>query len=292
MVSLLVACAHHDLLQKRKRSIDIGSLLHCKSLGVRFLGPLIASQVDEVELGSNHLFWLLDCRSTFHMDRENCMTPRRCLVHAVVSNGSVLFTLEQTIQGLLFVLAVHHGQSLDQSLSVGSVLHCDGAPWLLVGRHWRQHVEHELVVDFHERDLHRDGIVETAADFRKDRIDAPWHDTSVFVVGSWAGHGERLSGTRLAVTHYSAVESVNHFVYWLLCAVLKDIFLRGVMKNLVEFKFPRLGLVIDHSFASILGNTHCDSLYVKQMSKALMFLRLCSGQSGCFYQQNPVLVLS
>ena len=143
-----------------------------------------------------------------------------------------------------------------------------------MGRHWSEHVKHELVIDFDKRDLDGYGIVETAADFREDRIDAPRHKSSILVVGSRASHGERLSSTCLPIAHNCAIESINHFVYRLLCTILKNIFLRSVMKNLVEFKFPCFSLIIDHSFASVFCNTHCDSLNYTSLRKldALTFV--------------------
>ena len=41
------------------------------------------------------------------------------------------------------------------------------------------------------------------------------------------------------------------------------------MKNLVEFEFPRLLLVIHYSLASVLGNTHCDRLIEKVLVAAV-----------------------
>ena len=194
------------------------------------------------------------------MDCENCMASWRCHIHTVITNCTILFTLEQTVKGLFFVLAVYHGQPFDNCFTIRSILDCNGTAWLLMRRHWSKHVEHELVIDFYKWDLDGYGIVETAANLWEDRIDAPWHKSSILVVGSRPSHGERLSSTCLSITHNCAVETINHFVYRLLCTILKDIFLRSVMKNLVEFKFPCFSLIIDYSFASVFCNTHCDGL--------------------------------
>ena len=201
------------------------------------------------------------------MDCENCMASWGCHVHTVISDGTILFTLEQTVKGLFFVLAVYHSQPLDNCFTIWCILNRNGTSWLLMRRDWSEHVEHELVIDFDKRDLDGYGIIETAANLWEDRIDAPRHKSSILVVGSRPSHGERLSGTRLPIAHNRAIEAIYHFVYRLLCTILKDIFLRSVMKNLVEFKFPCFSLIIDYSFPGVFCNTHCDSLFFCSLRK-------------------------
>ena len=42
------------------------------------------------------------------------------------------------------------------------------------------------------------------------------------------------------------------------------------MKNLVEFEFPRLCLIIDHSFVLVLRDVHSHSLHKKNELKLLL----------------------
>ena len=122
------------------------------------------------------------------------------------------------------------------------------------------HIKHELVIYFDKGNLYRDRIIETAANFWKDCVDASWNEAAVLVVRGGSGHGEGLSSSSLTIAHDGAVESIDDFRNWLLGAILEDVFLRGVVKNLVEFEFPRLLLVVHDTFTSVLLDAHGDGL--------------------------------
>ena len=164
------------------------------------------------------------------MNSEDGVGTRRVHIKAVVSCSSLLLAFEEAVKGFLFVAALGHRQATHLNLAIGIVLHSDVRARLVCRRRLREHIEHELVVNFDKRDLDGDLVVETAADFREDLVYRSWDKPSVLVVSGGAGHGERLAGTGLTIAHDGSIEAVNDFVDSLLGAILKDLLLRSVMQ--------------------------------------------------------------
>ena len=83
------------------------------------------------------------------MDCENTVASAGRLVLIVVSSGSVLLTLEETVECFFFVAALSSSESLDVNFTLLVILNGDVSASLLVGGHSREHIKHELVVDFY-----------------------------------------------------------------------------------------------------------------------------------------------
>ena len=200
------------------------------------------------------------------MNREDGVRARRVHIEVVVSGRSVLFTLEKAVEGLLFIAALLCGETTNGNLAIKVILHRDARARLVLGLSLRQHIEHELVVDFNEGNSNSDLIVETAANLAEYFVNCARDQSSVLVVGSGAAHRESLSCSRLAIAHDSAIESVDNLVDGLLCAVLEDFLLRGVVHDFVEFECPLLLLVVHEALGAILG--HCKSHRLKKESQS------------------------
>ena len=76
MVSLLVGGSDHDLLEERKRPVDVVGFAHGDTGCTSLLGALIAGKVDQVELRCNDLFVLLNSRATFDMHSKDGVRAR------------------------------------------------------------------------------------------------------------------------------------------------------------------------------------------------------------------------
>ena len=132
----------------------------------------------------------------------------------------------------------------------------------LLGRgRLRKHIEHQLIVDLDEGDLHGDLIVEKAADLREDFVDGARDQTTILVVGRAATHSEGLTSASLTVAHNRAVEAVDDFMDGLLRAVFKNFLLRSVMQEFVKFECPLLLLVVNDTPLLVFGNRDRHSLW-------------------------------
>lgn len=77
---------------------------------------------------------------------------------------------------------------------------------------------------------------------------------------SAARHCECFSGGSLAVTHHRAVDAVDDCGDGLLAAVFKDVFLAGVVHQLVELELPCFCLIVYVTSMLILRDLNCHSL--------------------------------
>ena len=225
------------------------------------------------------------------MDCEDCMTSWRCHVYTVITNSAVLFTFKEAVKCFFLIPTMSHGQSLDYNFIIWCILDSDWTSRLLMRWYRGEHIKHQFIVDLYEWNLNRDCIIETAAHFGEYSIDTPWHKTTIFVIRGRSTHSEGLTSSSLTIAHNCTVKSIDHFMHGLLSTVFEDIFLWGVVKNLVEFEFPRLLLVVHYSFASVLSNTDRDRLIEKMSASAVDDLHLYSGQFRCFCLQSLALVL-
>ncbi len=71
MIALLVCGADDNLLQERKRSVDVVGLTHSDTSRTSLLGSLIASQVNKMQFRGDNLLGLLDRRPTLDVNRED-----------------------------------------------------------------------------------------------------------------------------------------------------------------------------------------------------------------------------
>lgn len=140
------------------------------------------------------------------------------------------------------------------------ILHWNCRPTLLVWGHVAEHVEQKFVIDLDIWNFDGDLSIETAAYLGENRIYCSRNETSVFVVLSAACHSESFSSRCLTVAHNCAVNSIDYSRDGLLTAVLKNVFLRGVVHQFVKFELPRFGLIVNMAAVLILRNLNCDSL--------------------------------
>ena len=144
------------------------------------------------------------------MNRKNGVRTGRSLIQQVVSSGPVGFTLEETVQSLLLILALDHGQALEVNLTFSVVQNAHTGAGLLMWGHVGQHVEQELVVDFNVGDFDNDLSIETAAHLGKDVVDGAGDHTTVLVILGTSSHREGLAGASLTIAHDSAVVAVDN----------------------------------------------------------------------------------
>jgi hypothetical protein len=85
--------------------------------------------------------------------------------------------------------------------------------------------------------------------------------TSVFIVLHASAHSEGLPSTGLAINHDRPIEPVDHRVHDVFRALVKDVLLTRVMKELVEFKTPAFLLVVNHATRLVLRDAHIDVLH-------------------------------
>lgn len=74
--------------------------------------------------------------------------------------------------------------------------------------------------------------------FLENLMDSSWNDSSVFEIRGGSIHSESFSSTSLSIAHDGSVIAIDDRLDNILRAVGKDVFLRGVMHYLVEFKLP------------------------------------------------------
>ena len=203
------------------------------------------------------------------MDRENGVRARRCLIQQVVCSRAVGLSLEEAVQRFLLVFALDHRESFHVDFALGVVENRNRRAGLLVGWHRRKHVEEQFVINFEVGHFHGDLGVETAAHFLENVVDGSWNDSTVLVVLGAASHRERLAGASLAVAQDCGVVTVNYAVNCLVACVLEHRFLRGVVKQLVEFKLPVFCLVVDMTAVGVFRDLNLNCLKVFEAEKSL-----------------------
>ena len=85
--------------------------------------------------------------------------------------------------------------------------------------------------------------------------------TSVFIVLHASAHCEGLPSTSLAINHDRPIEPVDHRVHDVFRALIEDVLLTRVMKELVKFKTPAFLLIVNHSTCLVLRDAHIDVLH-------------------------------
>ena len=173
----------------------------------------------------------------------------------------------------------------------------DGTPRLLVGRDWGEEVEHQLIVNFTIGHPHSVVLVESAANLIKYLVDCPGYNTSVFIVLGGPRNRERLSSPCLAVSHYCPIITIYTLPDNVPCTVIVDLFLTGVVEDLVELKLPGFLLIVDETATFILRNLYSDGLdeELEEGGCLLGRYRLCLGflKQSCWWDEfGPLLLLS
>ena len=197
-----------------------------------------------------------------------------------------MLALEQAVKGFFFILAQRGSETLYVHFALGVVLNCDVSAGLFVGRSLAEHVEHEFIVYFGERDLNSNLIVETAADLAKNFVDGARNDTSVLEVRRRPEHRKGFSSASLSIAHDGPVVAVDERADDIISAIIKNVVLGGVVQNLVEFEFPGLSCVVDHALARVFGHAYSHSLNEKELVGEVRDLPSCPGRRRCFWLRS------
>jgi len=95
------------------------------------------------------------------------MRARRSFILRVITSGSVLFSFKESIESFFFITTMLLSKSLYVYFTLSVILNSDISSSLLVSRSSRKHIKQKFVVNFNQRDLNSNLIVETATNFRK-----------------------------------------------------------------------------------------------------------------------------
>ena len=178
-------------------------------------------------------------------------------------NGSVTLSLEQEVESFLLIFAHIKGQTLDMNLTFCIVLNRDGRSLLLWSRHGGNEIKHKLIVNFEIWNSHGIFIIETTADLLEHLWNGAGNEASVLVILHASAHSKCLTGSCLSIHQHCAVETIDNGSDYITSAVIENVVLAGIVQDLVEFKSPRLLLIVDHSAMLILGDVYIDMLKKK-----------------------------
>ena len=99
-------------------------------------------------------------------------------------------------------------------------------------------------------------MIGVAADFLVNLVDGAGNDAAVFIVRRRSVHCKCFACTGLPVAHYGSIVAVGHLLHCLQRAEVKDVLLRGIMHDLVEFELPILSYVIYETSTFIFRNVN------------------------------------
>lgn len=242
VILLGIASRNHHLLQEGQRFVDIIGLFEPLN-GIQLLGPLVSGKVNQVKLGNNNLLASGLLRFTLNINCVNRVGSAAVLVHLSGSKSLLLLSLEQVVEGLLLIGDLLGDEPLHMHLPFGIILDGEARSTLVPGLVRKQIVE-LLIVDLKIADGDNDLLLGVGAYFLEDLVDGSRDDSSILEVGSGSIHRKSLSRSCLAVAHDRAIESVDDGLHDFLRAESENVFLRGVMHYLVEFKLPRFLLIV------------------------------------------------
>lgn len=188
------------------------------------------------------------------------MRARGFFVQLMGWYGTVAFSLEKEVESFFLIFAHIKGQTLDMNLTFCIVLNRDGCSLLLWSRHGRNEIKHKFIVDFEIWNSHGIFIIETTANLLEYLWNGTRNEASVFVILHASAHSKCLTGSCLSIHQNCAVETVYNRSDYITCAVIENVVLAGIVQDLVEFKSPRLLLIVDHSTMFILRDVYIDML--------------------------------
>ena len=164
------------------------------------------------------------------------------------------------------------------NLSLGIVLDSYSIALLFAGGDIWNQIEHELIIDLEIGYSDRVFVIETTANLLENMADRSRNESSVLVVLHAAAHGESFASSSLTIDHDCAVEPIDHGIDNISWARIEDVFLAGVMKDLVELESPRFLLIINVTAMLVLRYVHIYMLY-RQLLMILDCLHLMFSQS-------------
>jgi len=196
------------------------------------------------------------------MNGINRVSPAALLIEVGSGDGLLGLSFEKVVESLLFVGHGVNCQALDMHFSLRIVLDRDTRAmllsWLLT-----EEIEERLVVDLEVTDRYCDFLVIVRANLLENLRYSSWNDTSVLEIGRRSIHGEGLSCSSLTIAHDGSVIAAGYRLYYVFGAVVKEVFLRCIVHELVKFEFPRFLSVINMASVRILWDMYTHSLKQK-----------------------------
>lgn len=124
----------------------------------------------------------------------------------------------------------------------------------------RKQIKELFVVNLKIADRNSDLLLWVRANLWETLMDSPWNDSSVLKVRGSSIHGKSFTCSSLPVAHNSPIIAIDDWFDNVLSAVRVNVFLWSVMHYLVEFKLPRLLLIIDETSRRIFWDVDCHVL--------------------------------
>ncbi len=163
------------------------------------------------------------------MNSKDGVGATRSLVKNIISSCAVLFTFKKTVEGFFFIAALNHRHTFHVNITFCVILDRDSGTTLLMRWDLAEHIEKKFVINLYVWNLDSDLSVETAANLRENCVYSARNQSSVFVVLGAARHSKGFSSSSLAVAHNSAVDAIYNSGDSLLAAILKNVFLWGIV---------------------------------------------------------------
>ena len=240
---------HDALLEVRERLVDVHGLAlgrivdRAPGLGlvidVDLFQALAPGQVDQVELGVDHLFRAAEPRALLEVDRKDAVRPVARSVEHVLCRRAHLGAAEQAVEYVLLRVAGRDGEVFNVHAHAAVAVLAD-LPVLRLARLLAKQVEDALVVQLEVRAAHLVLVLGARVDLLEQVRDGARDAAALVVLREVAQHRKRLARARLPVRKDGAVRAVRRALHDRAAARLVDRVLACIVQHRVEFEVVRV----------------------------------------------------